>query len=379
MKNKLNIIDRLNNLIINKETDYAKNIYKNPVNEYTSPQRNLKEKEILFKDTPTCIGIASAIPNKGDWFTIQLVDTPILVVRKNTTDIVAFLNICTHRGAKIAKDKGNKAYSFKCPYHSWVYDLEGNLIGRPREKAFDEIPKKECNLKQLKIHNHNGFLFITINSKSETKYKKNKPNLDKLIGNYNLNNYHYYKSKKISINMNWKLAVDTFLEIYHIDSLHDKTLSSIIMSDLALFDSFGQNIRLIGARTSVLGSKKRLLTNKEFITNTLQLYILFPNTILVVHSEHIEFWHVLPGQKENKCEVSLSLFSREKASTVSAKKHWENNFKLAIDVVEEEDFPLGEDVQKGFYADTKRKLIFGKNEPGLQHFHKKINEALKNG
>ena len=52
---------------------------------------------------------------------------------------------------------------------------------------------------------------------------------------------------------------------------------------------------------------------------------------------------------------------------------------LAIDVVQAEDFPLGEDVQKGFYADPKRKLIFGKNEPGLQHFHKSINQALKEG
>ena len=51
---------------------------------------------------------------------------------------------------------------------------------------------------------------------------------------------------------------------------------------------------------------------------------------------------------------------------------------MAIDVVEKEDFPLGEDIQKGFYADPKRKLIFGKNEPGLQHFHIVIKSAIKN-
>ena len=70
---------------------------------------------------------------------------------------------------------------------------------------------------------------------------------------------------------------------------------------------------------------------------------------------------------------------KEIAKTKSATQHWDNNFNLAIDVVQAEDFPLGEDVQKGFYADPKRKLIFGKNEPGLQHFHKSINQALKEG
>ena len=149
------------------------------------------------------------------------------------------------------------------------------------------------------------------------------------------------------------------------------------MSDLAIFDSFGSHIRLIGARLSVLEANNSLKNDQEFNIHTLQLRILFPNTILVGHAEHVEIWHILPGQKENECEISLSLFSKEEIKTESAKSHWENNFCLAIDVVKDEDFPLGENVQKGFYADPKRKIIFGKNEPGLQHFHKQIKLALK--
>ena len=379
MKNKIDIKSRLHNLVINRETDYANNIYKNPVKEYIDPKRDCKEKDILFKNAPVCIGIASEIPNKGDWFTLELIDTPILVVRKNIKEISAYLNICTHRGAKIALNKGKKAHSFKCPYHSWIYNLEGKLIGRPRENAFNTIDKNECNLKKLNIHNHNGFLWLTLNKKSDKKYNNNIKNLNLLLKNYNLNNYHFYKSKKININMNWKLATDTFLELYHINSLHDDTLSPIIMSDTALFDSFGSNIRIIGPRISALNSKKLFKTDKEFKTHTIQIITLFPNTVLVIHPEHVEVWHILPGNKENESEVTLSLFSKEEAKTTSAKKHWDNNFNLAINVVQEEDFPLGEDIQKGFYADPNRDLIFGKNEPGLQHFHKKINQALKQG
>ena len=377
MYNQRNEKERLQELIDKKETDYASSIYLNPVKEYIDPKRDLMEKDILFSNSPVCIGIASKIPNKGDWFTVQLLDTPILVVKKNANDITAYLNICSHRGAKIAEDSGKKAYSFKCPYHSWVYNLEGKLVGRPREKAFSQIPKNKCSLKQLKIHNQNGFLWLTLNSKSELKYKKNLKDLKLLLKNHNLGNYYHYKSTKIYRKLNWKLAVDTFLEIYHIDSLHNKTLGSIIMSDLAIFDSFGSHIRIIGARPSVLEANNSLKNDQEFNAHTLQLRILFPNTILVGHAEHVEIWHILPGQKENECEISLSLFSKEEIKTESAKSHWENNFCLAIDVVKDEDFPLGENVQKGFYADPKRKIIFGKNEPGLQHFHKQIKLALK--
>ena len=109
-----------------------------------------------------------------------------MVVRKNTYEISAYLNICTHRGAKIAKDKGQKAYSFKCPYHSWVYNLEGQLIGRPREKAFSKIPKENCSLKEIKIHNNKGFLWITLNSKASKEYKKGLNDLKSMVENYNL-------------------------------------------------------------------------------------------------------------------------------------------------------------------------------------------------
>ena len=379
MNSKLDVKDRLHTLINNHETDYANDIYINPVKEYIDLKRNLREKNILFKNNPVCIGVSSTIPNKGDWFTIQLIDTPILVVRKTATEVAAYLNICTHRGAKITKDSGKKAYSFKCPYHSWTYNLEGKLIGRPRENAFESIEKKKCNLTELNINDHNGFLWLTENKKSEVKYRKNINHLDLLLQDYNLKNYHFYKSKIIDINMNWKLAADTFLELYHINSLHDKTLFPIIMSDIALFDSFGSNIRIIGPRQSVLKSKNKLKTNNDFKMHTIQVITLFPNTILVTHHEHVEVWHILPGNKENETKISLSLFTKEKAITKSEKNHWDNNFNLAIDVVLEEDFPLGEDVQKGFYADPTRKLIFGKNEPGLQHFHKSINQALKEG
>jgi len=371
----MNQQERLKALINNKETDYADDIYLNPVKEYIDSKIDLKEKEVFFKNSPICIGAAALIPDKGDWFTVQLINTPILVVRKNKNNISAYLNICSHRGARIAEGTGKKAYSFKCPYHSWVYSLDGKLIGRPREKAFEKLPKSICGLKKLKIHNLNGFLWLTLNSKSEKGYKKNVKILSNLTKNYNVNNYHFYKTTKMYRKLNWKLAVDTFLELYHIDHLHNATLGPTIMSDLGLFDSFGPHIRITGARTSAL-QPNSIKNKKEFDIHTLKVHILFPNTILVTHSEHIEIWHVLPGDKENECEVTLSLFSKEKIKSASAKRHWENNFTLAIDVVREEDFPLGEGVQKGFYADPKRKLIFGKNEPGLQHFHKQIKLAL---
>tara|TARA_B110000495_G_scaffold81028_1_gene69628 strand:+ start:950 stop:2092 length:1143 start_codon:yes stop_codon:yes gene_type:complete len=376
MHSPLDIKDRLQSLIVNKETDYAKSIYKNAVIEYIDASIANTEKKIIFEESPICLGTAALVPNQGDWFTVDIGDKSILIVRNNKTEISAYLNICSHRGAKLVEGSGTKAYAFKCPYHSWVYNLDGELKARPRENAFEEINKDQCSLQKFELDNHQGFLWLIMDKKAKNKHSSNKADLNELLIDYDFNKYQHFKSIKIYPKLNWKLAVDTFLELYHIDELHTKSLAPIIKNDLQLFDTYGKNIRVIGARHSAVKLNRVLKDQREFDIHTIQLRILFPNTILVCHPDHVEVWQILPKNEVNECEVSFSLYTKETFSSKSAIRHWDNNFNLALNAVVKEDFPLGENVQKGFYAAPKRKIIFGKNEPALQHFHKQIKLDL---
>ena len=376
MHSTLDIKDRLQSLIVNKETDYAKSIYKNAVIEYIDTSIANTEKKIIFEESPICLGTAALVPNQGDWFTVDIGDKSILIVRNNKTEISAYLNICSHRGAKLVEGSGTKAYAFKCPYHSWVYNLDGELKARPRENAFEEINKDQCSLQKFELDNHQGFLWLIMDKKAKNKHSSNKADLNELLIDYDFNKYQHFKSIKIYPKLNWKLAVDTFLELYHIDELHTKSLAPIIKNDLQLFDTYGKNIRVIGARHSAVKLNRVLKDQREFDIHTIQLRILFPNTILVCHPDHVEVWQILPKNEVNECEVSFSLYTKEAFSSKSAIRHWDNNFNLALNAVVKEDFPLGENVQKGFYAAPKRKIIFGKNEPALQHFHKQIKLDL---
>ena len=376
MHSPLDIKDRLQSLIVNQETDYAKSIYKNAVIEYIDASIANTEKKIIFEESPICLGTAALVPNQGDWFTVDIGDKSILIVRNNKTEISAYLNICSHRGAKLVEGSGTKAYAFKCPYHSWVYNLDGELKARPRENAFDEINKDQCSLQKFELDNHQGFLWLIMDKKAKNKHASNKADLNELLIDYDFNKYQHFKSIKIYPKLNWKLAVDTFLELYHIDELHTKSLAPIIKNDLQLFDTYGKNIRVIGARHSAVKLNRVLKDQREFDIHTIQLRILFPNTILVCHPDHVEVWQILPKNEVNECEVSFSLYTKEAFSSKSAIRHWDNNFNLALNAVVKEDFPLGENVQKGFYAAPKRTIIFGKNEPALQHFHKQIKLDL---
>ena len=376
MESQLEIKKRLHNLFLNKKTDCANTLYRNPVVQYIDPKRFIREKEILFKNNPICIGTSSLIPNIGDWYTIDIVDYPILLTRDEDLKINGYLNICSHRGARLADGNGNTRKAFKCPYHSWTYSLKGKLISRPREESFDGIKKEKCNLKKIYIIEKFGFLWILLTKTAEKESKKYFEELHPIMDHYDLSNYHHYKTGIMKPEINWKLAVDTFLELYHITHLHPETLSDIIRGDTCLFDNYGRHMRIIGARQSLSEIKDDILKIDNIESHILNLKVIFPNTIFVDHGEHIELWHILPGDSVNKSWVSVSLFTKSTFNTKSETRHWENNFQLLKDVVEQEDFPLGESVQKGFYADKQRKLIFGKNEPGLQHFHKYLDKLI---
>jgi len=91
----------------------------------------------------------------------------------------------------------------------------------------------------------------------------------------------------------------------------------------------------------------------------------------------LETWHVYPGgDSPDESVMYVSLYTPEPANTESARRHWDRNMDLLMATVEKEDFPLAEGVQRGFYSSAQDEILFGRNEPCLQHFHKSVKEAL---
>ena len=83
-------------------------------------------------------GFTIEIPKPGDFITLTVDNTPVLVMRDDAGEVRAFHNVCRHRGAKVAQGCG-KARLFSCPYHAWTYDLSGQLMGIPDERCFPDV------------------------------------------------------------------------------------------------------------------------------------------------------------------------------------------------------------------------------------------------
>ena len=208
--------------------------------------------------------------------------------------------------------------------------------------------------------------------------------LDALLGglecdfaSYRLETYHHYETRVLRRQINWKVVVDTFLESYHLAALHQRTVHPILYSNLGTFDAFRRNLRSVFARRTIGELQEMPEAEWNLIPYSAIIYVLFPNTVFIMQGDHVETWHVFPaGDGTDQSVMYVSLYTPEPALTDSAKRHWDRNFDLLMATVEKEDFPLSEGMQRGFHSGAQDEVLFGRNEPALQHFHKSVKAAL---
>jgi choline monooxygenase len=189
---------------------------------YTSQQFFDREMERVFRRSWCCVGRAEYVPNPGDWFTRELAGTPLIIARGRDNMIRAFVNSCRHRGAKLMEGKGN-ARAIQCPYHSWVYNLDGALVGAPDMDGVSGFDKAKTGLKPVRLDTRGGFLFVNFDDGAA--------GLDTWLGGWGplFDSYRFEDMVTVrrwegDLEANWKLATEVFIEEYHAPTVHTYTL-----------------------------------------------------------------------------------------------------------------------------------------------------------
>jgi phenylpropionate dioxygenase-like ring-hydroxylating dioxygenase large terminal subunit len=360
-----------------RTTAMAGDVYRNPVADYVCREQAQRERLSLFRDYPLCMGLSCRLPNPGDFLTDDYSGMPILLVRDADGRLHALVNACPHRGARVAEGQGDGARVFTCPYHAWSYGLDGALRSRPEEASFEGFPREDCSLMRLPVVERHGMIWVLPNPDGTMDLDAHLAGLDADLAAYDLGGYHHYETREMRRQMNWKLIIDTFLETYHISALHNESLWPLLHSNLTTFDAFGRNLRMIAARRSIEEMRAQPEAEWDLVRHSAIVNILFPNTVFIMQGDHLETWHVFPdGNDPDRAVMYISLYTPEPATTDSARRHWDRNFNLLMAVVRDEDFPLGEGIQAGFLAGARQEIVFGRNEPALQHYHRSIRDAL---
>ncbi|MGB0737370.1 MAG: aromatic ring-hydroxylating oxygenase subunit alpha [Ilumatobacteraceae bacterium] len=186
---------------------------------YTSEEVLEFERDAIYAREWLCVGRAERIPEPGDWFTVNIAREPIIVVRDKEGDVRAMSAVCQHRAMQVCEGEGNTT-TFKCPYHHWIYGLDGRLLGAPAMERTENFEKSDWGLPQMRVELWMGFIFVNLDADAAPL----SPTLErysKYLVNYDLENAVCPGTFTLEdMPWNWKVMFENFNDGYHANRLH---------------------------------------------------------------------------------------------------------------------------------------------------------------
>jgi carnitine monooxygenase subunit len=350
-----------------KTTDLALAEHTVLAGEYTSIERHDRDLSMLMA-SPQLVGYVSELPEPGSYCTKSVMGRSVLLTRTSTGSVKAFNNVCLHRQSQVATGCG-KARRFTCPYHAWTYDNTGRLVGLPGREGFPGVQVKSDGLTELPATEFAGFLWVAMDPAATLDISAHLGPLAEELDSWGIGRWSPLGEKVLDSPINWKLAVDTFSENYHFATVHRDTFATIARSNCTVFDSFGPHHRLIFPLNSILELENVPEDQWDPFQNMVVIYALFPNIVLSVTIANGELFRIypaaVPGRSITVHQNSTPLDISEESVAAGAQAV----FDYAHATVRDEDYRLVAGLQANLESGTRDHLLFGRNEPGLQHRH----------
>jgi choline monooxygenase len=217
------------------------------VSSYFDQRLFLDEQAVIFQNAPRYLGHALALPQVGDYLTLQQENEGRALVR--TADGIELVsNVCRHRQALMLKGRGNTRQHIVCPLHRWTYDLHGALVGAPH---FAQDP---ClNLRNFPVQDWKGLLFEQPGPASGPSARSVGTDLAKLgaAADLDFSGYVFDRAQVHQCDYNWKTFIEVYLEDYHVGPAHPGLGGFVACEDLKW--EFGQHhsVQTVGVHKSL--------------------------------------------------------------------------------------------------------------------------------
>jgi phenylpropionate dioxygenase-like ring-hydroxylating dioxygenase large terminal subunit len=350
-----------------KTTDLAPAEHTVDAADYTSVERHDRDRALLLS-SPQLVGYVSELPAPGAYCTKTVMGRSILLTRTSDGSVKAFDNVCLHRQSRVVTGCGT-AKRFTCPYHAWTYDNTGRLVGLPGREGFPAVTPKSDGLTELPATEFAGFLWVALDSGASLDIAAHLGPLADELDSWGIGRWSPLGEKVLDSPINWKLAIDTFAENYHFATVHQQTFATIARSNCTVFDSFGPHHRLIFPLNTILDLDNAPEEEWNPFHNMVVIYALFPNIVLSVTIANGELFRVYPADRPGRSITVHQNATPQDLSDESVATGAQAVFEYAHATVRDEDYRLVAGLQANFESGARDHLLFGRNEPGLQHRH----------
>ena len=264
------------------------------------------EREQVFLTHWRVVGHVNDIPAPGDWLSLDMLGERAMVMRGADGVVRAFHNLCRHRGARVVDgDKGHCKGAIVCPFHGWVYNLDGTLRGAAQPSSFGRIKNANYGLKPIEMEEFFGFMFLRLAPGPQ-------PSIAELMAPFAADFAAYRSAEALPVALpnwttdlpvNWKSVRDVDNEGYHVamshpglQELYGRTYRDFWL-DQGLSFSHGTFGDAQGRRWSVRSYIKQSVDRPDLpphLRNAWTYYGMFPSAVFAFTPEAIQFYQDIP-------------------------------------------------------------------------------------
>jgi choline monooxygenase len=191
-----------------------------PASWYHAPEVWEAERDRIFARSWQYAGPLEHVAEPGASFTTDVGHVPVVITRGRDGALRGFVNVCRHRGHRIAEGSGCRE-TLQCPYHAWTYDLDGSLRHAPRSEREPGFDPSHFPLLPVAVGTWGPFVFANPDPDA--------PPVAELLGELpallatsglDLDRIRFHRHAPWPIDVNWKIAIENYLECYHCPVAH---------------------------------------------------------------------------------------------------------------------------------------------------------------
>ena len=324
----------------------------------------------VFAKSWQVAGRLDQVHENGAFFTTDIAGEPIIVVRGEDAQLRAFYNVCRHHAAAVVPVSHGRATQFRCPYHGWTYGIDGALKGMVEFDGVCDFDRAQNGLVPVCADAWENFVFVNLDPQA-APLRKFLGSVPELVAPLQLTQKLQYFDRRIyTLNCNWKVYVDNYLDGgYHVPHAH-KGLSSVIAYTQYTIENFEHACLQSSPLSSGSNSAAGVAATRQGRAFYLWLY---PNFMINAYEGVMDTNLVVPLAVD-KCAVIFDYYFADISHAADA----HNRQSIAVsEKVQDEDMAICDSVQRGL---NSRAYVAGRlsvrREAGEHLFHRLLHADL---
>jgi phenylpropionate dioxygenase-like ring-hydroxylating dioxygenase large terminal subunit len=260
---------------------------------YRDPQRYELERDRVLRTSWMIAGRSSEMANTGDWLLYEGHGETVIVSRQADGTVAAFHNVCQHRGSRLTKgETSGCARRFTCPWHGWVYDQTGDLVGVPERDDFDPAHLDGLRAPTVAADEWGGWVWINLaGDEAPALLDWIGSDITTDLGQFRMDDMVLLDKLVYDLPVNYKAIVDGFNGVYHVTELHHVDPDFTRAARDTSFHLTGPNSMMFVPRHQ---HREKLAETGDHHQYAICHYVVFPNTVFNNNPDQIQVFQPIP-------------------------------------------------------------------------------------